>query len=69
MRIVVINDHGVELLLRQPAQRVRIPAALHSQAEARQGGGENIRCLFVFANQKRLKCHKQALYTLQTWLD
>ncbi len=38
VRIVVVDDHGVEFLLRQAAERVRIAAALHAQAETGQDG-------------------------------
>ena len=59
--IVVVDDHGVEFLLGQAAERVGIAAALHAQAETGQDGREHSRRLFVFANQKRLKCHMRAL--------
>ena len=59
--IVVVDNDGVELLFCQPAQPIRISTALYSQAKSRQRRRENTRRLFVFTNQKRLKCHKRAL--------
>ena len=61
VRIIVIDYDRVELLLGKAAQRVGISAALHPEAKARQHGSEYVRGLFVFANQKRLKCHKRTL--------
>jgi hypothetical protein len=52
MWIVVVYDDGIELLFGQAAERVRITAALHAQAETGKDGREHVRCLSVFRNQK-----------------
>src|SRR5947207_15977546 len=57
MGIVVIDDHGVKLLLPQTADAIGIAATLHPEAEAGQHRREYGHRLLVFGNQKRLEVH------------
>src|SRR5439155_16900691 len=57
MGIVVIDDHGVKLLLPQTADAIGIAATLHPEAEAGQHRREYGHRWLVFGNQKRLEVH------------
>src|SRR5437016_13071250 len=57
MGIVVIDDHGVKLLLPQTADAIGIAATLHPEAEAGQHRREYGHRLLVFGNQKRREIH------------
>ena len=52
MGIIVIDDHGIKLLLPQAADAIGIAAALYSEAETSQHRRQYGHRLLVFGNQK-----------------